>query len=78
MSMRGHVIAASVVWNRGVAELGPALGVAPEMAHALVTESIPSYAPESHDHWGIWPLVMDVGHPEHFPEYPGPKIKLLT
>lgn len=69
----GKVIAYSFIWNRG--------GVTEEQmgapVHSLINESLPSWAPGEHEMWGKWPLVTDLGHPDKFPNYPGPRIKLL-
>lgn len=70
----GEVVGYSCIWNRG--------GVTAEMMgasiHALVEEAIPAYKAEEHPQWGRWPLVEDIGHPDYFPDYPGPKIRLLA
>jgi orotate phosphoribosyltransferase len=46
--------------------------------YSLINEPVKSWMPEEHTHWGKWPLVTDVGHPEKFPDYPGPLISVLT
>ena len=71
----GEVIGVHFVWNRG--------GVTKDMMgvdriESIVTESVETWEPHKHPHWGEWPLVSDIGHPEHFPDYPGPRIKLLS
>ncbi len=71
----GTVIGASCVWNRGNVTAG-AMGV-PKL-FSLVSESVQTWSAGEHEKWGIWPLVEDIGHPEHFPDYPGPRIKLLA
>lgn len=69
----GIVVGYSFIWNRG--------GVTSEHMGApvlsLIDEAIESWAPEEHPHWGKWPLVTDIGHPDKFPDYPGPRITLL-
>ncbi len=70
----GELIAAACVWNRGDVT-DEMLGI-PEL-RSLIKETIPSWAAGEHPNWGSWPLVEDVGHPEHFPDYPGPRIKLM-
>lgn len=71
----GTVIGVSVIWNRGnVSKL--TLGV-PAM-HQLIDEPVESWDPQEHPEWGKLPLVQDVGHPGHFPDYPGPKTHLLA
>ena len=68
----GRVIAYLSAWNRGVT--AEKMG-AP--AYTLVNESAPSWAPGEHAMWGKWPLVEDIGHPEHITEYHGSRISLL-
>lgn len=71
----GILVGASVIWNRGnVTEYDVG---APKL-HCLVTESVTTYKADEHPMWGTWPLVEDIGHPDHFPDYPGPRIKLLS
>lgn len=73
----GTVIGVSFIWIRGYVD-ARVLGV--PRTNALITEGVETYnvndAPPPG--WGTQPLVMDVGHPEHFPDYPGPTIKLLA
>ena len=69
----GEVIGYSCIWNRG--SISREIMGAP--FYSLVEESIPTWKAGEHEAWGKWPLVEDVGHPEHFPDYPGPRIKLL-
>lgn len=71
----GEVIGASFVWNRGNVT-AEEFGV-PKL-HSLVEESVEVFKAGEHPMWGTWPLVMDIGHPEYFPGYPGPRIKLLS
>lgn len=71
----GEVIGFSVIWNRG-GVTAQSMGV-PKM-NALVTESVETWEAGGHPQWGTWPLVTDIGHPQNFLDYPGPKIKLLT
>jgi orotate phosphoribosyltransferase len=71
----GQVVGASVVWNRGNVT-AESIGV-PHM-RSLVKESVETWEAEEHTMWGTWPLVEDIGHPDHFPDYPGPRIKLLS
>jgi orotate phosphoribosyltransferase len=70
----GEVIGASFVWNRGNVT-AQELGV--PILHSLIEESVEVFKAGEHPQWGAWPLVMDIGHSEYFPDYPGPKIKLL-
>ncbi|MDP4020879.1 MAG: hypothetical protein Q8P58_02465 [Candidatus Adlerbacteria bacterium] len=69
----GEVFGYSFVWNRG--------GITEETmgapVTALVEETVPTWAAGEHKMWGKWPLVEDIGHPDYFPDYPGPRIKLL-
>ncbi len=69
----GTVLAYAFVWNRG--------GVTEEKmgapVHSLVEERIPSFAITEHSMWGLWPLVTDIGHPDYYPDYPGPRVTLL-
>jgi orotate phosphoribosyltransferase len=69
----GLVIGYGFIWNRG--------GVTSEHMDAqvfsLIDESVESWGPEEHPHWGEWPLVTDIGHPDKFTDYPGPRITLL-
>jgi orotate phosphoribosyltransferase len=71
----GDVIGVSCIWNRGDVT-AETFGV-PEF-RALITEKIEMWDPGEHEQWGAWPLVEDVGHPERFPDYPGPRVKLLA
>ena len=69
----GRVVGYSFIWNRGgvtTKDMGATV-------LSLINESIKSWEPEEHPHWGDWPLVTDIGHPEKFPDYPGPRITLL-
>lgn len=72
----GNLIGASLIWNRG-GVTAEKIGV-PEL-NALVTEGVETFEvsalPEG---WGELPLVSDVGHPDYYPEYRGPKIQLLA
>ena len=70
----GKIIGASFVWNRGNVT-AQEIGV--PVLHSLIEESVEVHKAGEHPKWGEWPLVMDVGHPEYFPDYPGPKIKIL-
>lgn len=70
----GEVIGASFVWNRGNVT-AEQLGV--PVLHSLIEESVEVFKAGEHPMWGTWPLVADIGHPEYFPDYQGPKIKLL-
>ncbi len=71
----GNLVGASLIWNRGgvtAAQIG-----VPRL-HSLVTEAIPTWkVEEAPPKWGRLPLVEDIGHPEYYPDYPGPKIKML-
>lgn len=70
----GRLVGASVIWNRGGVsqrDIG-----APKLT-SLVSEQIKTWEAGKHEKWGIWPLVTDVGHPDHFPDYPGPRVKIL-
>jgi len=72
----GELIGASLIWNRGeiTAEM---LGV-PRL-HALVAERMETYLiDEDPPGWGTLPLVADMGHPDYYPDYPGPRISLRT
>jgi orotate phosphoribosyltransferase len=70
----GTVVGVGFIWNRG--------GVTAEAidvpcVRSLINERIETWKAEDHPEWGVWPLVEDIGHPEHFPDYPGQRIKLL-
>lgn len=69
----GEVIGASFIWNRGL--VGATDLDVPEV-HSLIVESVDVYKAGEHPKWGEWPLVENVGHPEYYPDYPGPRIKL--
>lgn len=69
----GEIIAVSVIWNRGGIQAKD-LGV--PILYELIDETLPSWVPEEHEMWGEWPLVINKGHPEYFPDYPGPSIVL--
>ena len=45
--------------------------------HSIIEEPVDAHKAGEHPKWGEWPLVADIGHPGHFPDYPGPKIRLL-
>ena len=75
MQHQGCVTGAHFVWARGKIT---ADGLGVPYTHAIINEKIPDWAPEEHPNWGKWPLATDVGHPEYFPDYRGPTIKLLT
>lgn len=70
----GKIVGYSFIWNRG--EVTSEHMDAPVLS--LIKEPIEFWAPQDHPYWGEWPLVTDIGHPEKFPDYPGPKIRLLT
>ncbi len=69
----GDVVGYSFIWNRGGVTTKDMGGT----VISLINESIKSWQPEEHPNWGEWPLVTDIGHPDNFPDYPGPKITLL-
>lgn len=72
----GELIGASLIWNRGdvTAEM---LGV-PRL-HSLVNETVETFnIDDNPPGWGELPLVADIGHPDYYPDYPGPRIKLLA
>lgn len=71
----GVVVGVSLIWNRG-GITAEKLGV-PKL-HSLIEETIPTWEAGEHPEWGKWPLVADVGHPEHFPNYPGERILLAA
>lgn len=70
----GDLIGASCIWNRGSVPVE--VSGAPRFL-SLISESVETWKAEEHSMWGKWPLVADVGHPEYFPTYPGPRINLL-
>lgn len=69
----GRVLGYEFVWNRG----GVTEDIMGAPVHALVERKIESFDYSEHPEWGNWPLVADIGHPEHYPNYPGPRINLL-
>jgi orotate phosphoribosyltransferase len=71
----GIAIRYNLVWNRNPELVNESTMGGP--VFSLVTEYIPSWKPEEHPMWGTWPLVSNIGHPENFPDYPGPRISLL-
>ncbi len=71
----GTVVGVGFLWNRG-GITAEAMGV--PCVRALINEPIEMWEAGEHPEWGVWPLVEDIGHPEHFPNYPGPRIKLLS
>lgn len=71
----GTVVGYRFIWNRDPGRINEEKMGAP--VFSLVEEAIESFAPDEHPMWGIWPLVTDVGHPEKFPDYPGPRLKVL-
>lgn len=72
----GLIVAYSFIWNRDPIKVNSQTMSAP--VQSLITESIESYAPGNHSRWGVWPMVSDICHPDKFPDYPGPRITLLT
>lgn len=70
----GTLLGASFIWNRGNVQAQD-MGV--RELHALVNEPVQTYPAGTHEMWGKWPLVEDIGHPEYYPDYPGSRIKLL-
>ncbi len=71
----GNLVGASVIWNRG--DVSKKTIGAPRL-DSLVSEQIPTWEAGAHKMWGKWPLVTDVGHSDHFPDYPGPRVKILA
>lgn len=69
----GELIAASFVWNRGRVT---AEQVGVPTLYSLINESVDVYKAGEHPKWGQWPLVENIGHPDYYPDYPGPKIRL--
>ena len=72
----GYVTRHAFIWNRDRRRVNDKTMGAP--VSSLVTEGVRSWAPGEHPHWGEWPLVTDIGHPENFPDYTGPRITLLS
>ena len=72
----GHIVGYAFIWNRSPETVNSASMGATVLN--LIEESVASFLPEEHPEWGALPLVTDIGHPEHFPDYPGPKIELLA
>ncbi len=71
----GRVVGYRLIWNRNPLMINKDTMGAPVVS--LINQEIKSFVPEEHPQWGIWPLVTDVGHPEHFPDYRGPTITIL-
>lgn len=72
----GNLVGASLVWNRG--DITADMINVPEL-HALVTERVQTYnVSEDPPGWGQLPLVSDIGHPDYYPNYKGPRITLLA
>jgi orotate phosphoribosyltransferase len=69
------VIGVSTIWNRGPAT---AERLRIPQFHVLVNEPVETWEAPAHPRWGELPLVSDVGHPEHFPNYGGGTIRLLA
>lgn len=72
----GTVIGVSLIWLRG--DVTTETLQAPRL-NALINEGIETFDTKvkTPPGWGELPLVDDIGHPEHFPDYPGPRIDLL-
>ena len=72
----GIVVAYSFIWNRDPNKVNAKTMGAPVLS--LIEEPIDSYVATEHPMWGTWPLVADIGHSDKFPDYPGPRIKLIS
>lgn len=70
----GTIASYCLLWNRDPDAIHKDTMGAP--VHSLISERLDSWEPETHPHWGEWPLVTDIGHPELFSDYPGPTIAL--
>lgn len=72
----GNVMGVSLIWNRGNIT---ASTLQVPILNSLVTEAVETWWTGNYPPgWGELPLVSDIGHPEYFPDYPGPRIKLLA
>ncbi|MEX0918258.1 MAG: phosphoribosyltransferase family protein [Candidatus Paceibacterota bacterium] len=71
----GTVVGVTFIWNHG-SVTAETLGVSE--TQSLVTEHAESWEPHEQPDWGTLPLVQNVGHPEYYPDYPGPTTSLLT
>jgi orotate phosphoribosyltransferase len=69
----GKVVGVSYIWNRGKVT---AKQINVPKITSLINEEIQMWKAEEHPHWGEWPLATNVGHPEYFPDYPGPRVTL--
>ncbi len=75
VALGGTVAGFRFIWNRTPSLINEKTMGAP--VFSLYDREVPSFVPEEHPHWGEWPLVMDLGDPKHFEDYPGPRVTVL-